>query len=152
MTLFVIFKCKCFPHLSLSVVQFNKMSHNCAGWSVLGVVAEGEDLTMDYIREEDLPEQGNNGYNLRTSDRLENQLRKRNFAWDRCKVSHFLCRKEKAGEMTVTIQHFTWDEVRFSPPSFPEWESQFYSAGILHRYCFTDREGNRAERYQCSNN
>ena len=57
------------------------MSHNCAGWSVLGVVGEGEDLTMDYIKEEDLPEQGNNGYNLRTADRLENQLK--DLVWDR---------------------------------------------------------------------
>ena len=60
--------------IDLSVVQFNKMSHNCAGWSVLGVLGEREDLTMDYIKEEDLPEKGNNGYNLRMSERLENQL------------------------------------------------------------------------------
>ena len=51
------------------------MSHNCAGWSVLGVMGEREDLTMDYIKEEDLPEKGNDGYNLRMSDRLENQKR-----------------------------------------------------------------------------
>ena len=50
------------------------MSHNCAGWSVLGVMGEREDLTMDYIKEEDLPEKGNNGYNLRMSERLGNQL------------------------------------------------------------------------------
>ena len=50
-------------------VQFNKMSHNCAGWSVLGVMGEQEDLVMDYIKEEDLPEKGNNGYNLRMSER-----------------------------------------------------------------------------------
>ena len=29
------------------------MSHNCAGWSVLGVVGEGQDLTMDYVEEEE---------------------------------------------------------------------------------------------------
>ena len=48
-------------------VQFNKMSHNCAGWSVLGVVAEEEDLVMDYINEMDLDE-FDHGYNIR-SDR-----------------------------------------------------------------------------------
>ena len=47
------------------------MSHNCAGWSVLGVVGEGEDLVMDYMREEDEPLYGNAGYNLRPTDRLE---------------------------------------------------------------------------------
>ena len=78
--MFGIFYYKYFTDLSISV-QFNKMSHNCAGWSVLGVVGEGEDLTMDYIKEEDLPEQGNNGYNLRTADRLENQLK--DLVWDR---------------------------------------------------------------------
>ena len=46
-------------------VQFNKMSHNCAGWSVLGVVGEEEDLTMDYVREQAL----NTGYLFRPSDR-----------------------------------------------------------------------------------
>ena len=56
-------------------VQFNKMSHNCGGWSVLGVMGEKEDLIMDYIKEEDLPEKGNNGYNLRISERSGNQLR-----------------------------------------------------------------------------
>ena len=52
------------------------MSHNCAGWSVLGVMGEQEDLVMDYIKEEDLPEKGNNGYNLRMSERLGNQFYK----------------------------------------------------------------------------
>ena len=46
-------------------VQFNKMSHNCAGWSVLGVVGEEVDLTMDYVREQAL----NTGYLFRPSDR-----------------------------------------------------------------------------------
>ena len=55
-------------------VQFNKMSHNCAGWSVLGVVGEQEDLTMDYVREEEEEEEEisqilNTGYNFRPSDR-----------------------------------------------------------------------------------
>ena len=49
------------------------MSHNCAGWSVLGVVGEGEDLTMDYIREEEDADSEqhryNGGYNFRPSDR-----------------------------------------------------------------------------------
>ena len=58
-----------------SVVQFNKMSHNCGGWSVLGVMGESEDLTMDYIKEADLPEKGNDGYNLRMSERFGTQLR-----------------------------------------------------------------------------
>ena len=40
-------------YLDISVVQFNKMSHNCAGWSVLGVLGQGEDLTMDYVEEQD---------------------------------------------------------------------------------------------------
>ena len=64
-----IFKsCKELKHFLVSVcVQFNKMSHNCAGWSVLGVVGEGEDLVMDYIREEE----EDPGYNLRPADRLE---------------------------------------------------------------------------------
>ena len=53
------------------------MSHNCAGWSVLGVVGEGEDLEMDYVREEDQPLYGNNGYNLRPSDRFNNLKRLR---------------------------------------------------------------------------
>ena len=51
--------------MSEIVVQFNKMSHNCAGWSVLGVVGEEEDLTMDYVREQAL----NTGYLFRPSDR-----------------------------------------------------------------------------------
>ena len=49
-------------------VQFNKMSHNCAGWSVLGVVDEEEDLVMDYIWEQDL-DTFEQGYSLRASDR-----------------------------------------------------------------------------------
>ena len=69
-------------------VQFNKRTHNCAGWSVLGVVGEEDDLTMDYIREgeeeeeeELVPHQGklgspgdplNTGYNFRPSDRWRN--------------------------------------------------------------------------------
>ena len=38
-------------------------------------MGEKEDLIMDYIKEEDLPEKGNNGYNLRISERSGNQLR-----------------------------------------------------------------------------
>ena len=49
-------------------LQFNKMSHNCAGWSVLGVVAEEEDLVMDYIDEMELG-LFDQGYSLRASDR-----------------------------------------------------------------------------------
>ena len=99
------------------------MSHNCAGWSVLGVMGEREDLTMDYIKEEDLPEKGNDGYNLRMSDRLENQ--KRHFRtnlgnFPGLKVDNFLRRKEEAAESTVTIQHFTWDEVSLAPRQFPD--------------------------------
>ena len=49
------------------------MSHNCAGWSVLGVVGEEEDLTMDYVREEEeddeISQVLNTGYNFRPSDR-----------------------------------------------------------------------------------
>ena len=44
------------------------MSHNCAGWSVLGVVAEEEDLVMDYIDEMELG-LFDQGYSLRASDR-----------------------------------------------------------------------------------
>ena len=53
-------------------VQFNKMSHNCAGWSVLGVVGEEEDLTMDYIREEEEELVPYQGYSFRPSDRWRN--------------------------------------------------------------------------------
>ena len=48
------------------------MSHNCAGWSVLG-----EDLTMDYVEEEDEGDDNNKEhqnkdmYNFRPSDRWE---------------------------------------------------------------------------------
>ena len=38
-------------------------------------MGEQEDLIMDYIKEEDLPEKGNDGYNLRMSERLGTQLR-----------------------------------------------------------------------------
>ena len=58
------------------------MSHNCAVWSVLGVVGEEEDLTMDYVREGEeevflLPDPEmsqplNTGYNFRPSDRWRN--------------------------------------------------------------------------------
>ena len=49
----------------ISCLQFNKRIHNCAGWSVLGVVREEDDLTMDYVREEE----GDWGYQFRPSDR-----------------------------------------------------------------------------------
>ena len=58
------------------------MSHNCAGWSVLGVLGEGQDLTMDYVEEEEdnkeeeeeeeddnKEHQNKRGYNFRPSDR-----------------------------------------------------------------------------------
>lgn len=55
------------------------MSHNCAGWSVLGVLAEGQDLTMDYVEEEDNEDKEDEKpkkerfdvdmYNFRPSDR-----------------------------------------------------------------------------------
>ena len=56
--------------------QFNKMSHNCAGWSVLGVLGEREDLTMDYVEEQDNEKNEDKKerfdvdmYNFRPSDR-----------------------------------------------------------------------------------
>ena len=51
------------------------MAHNCAGWSVLGVVREEDDLTMDYVREEEeelvktKSQPLNTGYQFRPSDR-----------------------------------------------------------------------------------
>ena len=52
------------------------MSHNCAGWSFLGVLEEREDLTMDYVEEreneknEDKKERFDvEMYNFRPSDR-----------------------------------------------------------------------------------
>ena len=62
------------------------MAHNCAGWSVLGVVSEEDDLTMDYVREEEesVGNQGhlwspvtsqpsNTGYQFRPSARWRNR-------------------------------------------------------------------------------
>ena len=83
---------------------------------MLGVMGEKEDLIMDYIKEEDLPEKGNNGYNLRLSERSGNQLRCLELILATFPtIISFLHRKEEKVEMTVTIQHFTWDEVRVSP-------------------------------------
>ena len=48
------------------------MSHNCAGWSVLGVVDEKEDLTMDYIKGKEVVQSARTGYNFRPSDRWRN--------------------------------------------------------------------------------
>ena len=68
------------------IFQFNKRTHNCAGWSVLGVVGEEDDLTMDYVREEEDEEEEEEemgtkhnsptGYNFRPSDRLRNEISK----------------------------------------------------------------------------
>ena len=76
-------------HVVWAAMEFNKMSHRCRGYSVLGVLGD-EDVWMAGYKDEEEMGMGENkgedkGYNKRS-------------------------KKEDTGEM-VRIRHFTWDYV-----------------------------------------
>ena len=51
---------------SVSLFQFNKLSHNCAGVSVLGVLGEEDVFMEDYQDYRDMDTEPLPGYNKRT--------------------------------------------------------------------------------------
>ena len=78
-------------HVVWAAAEFNKMSHNCRGYSVLGALGEQDVWMEGYRDEEEMGEKERKSYNKRARTDAG----------------------EEGGDM-VRIRHFTWDYVEQS--------------------------------------
>ena len=70
-------------HVVWAAAEFNKMSHNCRGYSVLGVLGEKDVWMEGYKDEEEMGEDEKKSYNKRTKKNEDREMvRIRHFTWD----------------------------------------------------------------------
>jgi len=93
-------------HRVWAAAEFNKLSHNCCGWSVFGVVGE-KDVQMEVTDEDDEEELD---YENNLEDWKKYINKNKNKGYNKQTIDMNDGRKQSPENM-VTIKHFSWNQI-----------------------------------------